>query len=224
MTMNDRCSRLAYPVISYGLALLERVERGETADLAREQAVLKDMLLIDDAETRAASGDDAGFDGLVVTRPASQRFLGVRYALVCWLDELFTTRGSWKETWNEHKLEVELYGSNDRAWKFWEQARLAQTRATTEALEVFYVCVMLGFRGSLGEQPEQLATWLAASRQRLGQISDRELAFSGESAPKYCAPPLRGAGRLRQMALTAWVTMLVLGPLTAFYVVHRLGQ
>lgn len=223
-TMNDRCSRLAYPVISYGLALLERVERGAAPNLAREQAILKDMLLTEETSYRAEGGDDAGFDGLVVQRSANQRFLGVRYALVCWLDELFTTRSSWKEEWNEHKLEVELYGSNDRAWKFWEQARLAQTRATTEALEVFYLCVMLGFRGALGEQPEQLGTWLAASRQRLGQVSERELVTSGENAPKSCAPPLRGAGRLRQMALTAWVAVLVLGPLTAFYVVHRLGQ
>ncbi len=223
-TMNDRCSRLAYPVISYGLALLERVERGAAPNLAREQAVLKDMLLTEETALRSDGGDDAGFDGLVVPRTANQRFLGIRYALVCWLDELFTTRSSWKEEWNEHKLEVKLYGSNDRAWKFWEQARLAQTRSTTEALEVFYLCVMLGFRGALGEQPEQLGTWLAASRQRLGQVSERELVISGENAPKVCAPPLRGAGRLRQMALTAWVTVLVLGPLTAFYVVHRLGQ
>jgi type VI secretion system protein ImpK len=222
--MNDRCSRLAYPVISYGLALLERVENGAAPDLAREQAILKDLLLAEDTTLRMDSSDDAGFDGLVVPRPASQRFLGIRYALVCWLDELFTTRSSWSEEWNEHKLEVELYGSNDRAWKFWEQARLAQTRATTDALVVFYVCVMLGFRGSLGEQPEQLSTWLAASRQRLGQVTEREFAVGGEPASLVSAPPLRNAGRLRQMALTAWVAILVLGPLTAFYVVHQLGQ
>lgn len=222
--MNDRCSRLAYPVISYGLSLLERVERGTAPDLAREQAILKDLLLAEETSVRADNGDDAGFDGLVVPKPASQRFLGVRYALVCWLDELFTTRSRWAEDWNEHKLEVELYGSNDRAWKFWEQARLAQTRATTDALTVFYLCVMLGFRGALGEHPEQLGTWLAASRQRLGQINERELAVGGESPPKTSAPPLRNAGRLRQMALTAWVALLVLGPLTAFFVMHRLGQ
>lgn len=223
-TMNDRCSRLAHPVISYGLALLERVERGASPDLIHEQAILKDMLLTEESHARTDVSEEVGYEGMILPRPANQRFLGIRYALVCWLDELFTTRSAWKEDWNEHKLEVELYGSNDRAWKFWEQARLAQKRATTEALQVFYLCVMLGFRGSFIDQPEQLATWLAASRQRLGQVSERDLATSGESAPQVSAPPLRGAGRLRQMALTAWVTVLVLGPLTAFYVVHRLGQ
>ncbi len=222
--MNDRCTRLAYPVLSYGLDLLERLEHGASPDLSREQAILKDLLLAEEIGNRTEASEDAGFDGLIVQRAASQRFLGIRYALVCWLDELFTTRGPWMEAWNEHKLEVELYGSNDRAWKFWEQARLAQTRSTTEALEIFYLCVMLGFRGSLGQQPEQLATWLAASRQRLGHVSERDFAIGGESAVRCCAPPLRGAGRLRQMALTAWVTLLVLGPLTAFYLVHRLGQ
>jgi type VI secretion system protein ImpK len=221
--MNDTCMRLAYPVLSYGLSLLERIESGEPCDLAREQAILKDLLLAEEATQAADRGEDAGFDGLIVPRPANQRFLGIRYALVSWLDELFTSSPPWAEAWNEHKLEVELYGSNDRAWKFWEQARLAQTRATSDALEVFYLCVMLGFRGALGEQPDQLGMWLAASRKRLGGVRERELEIGGESAP-HAAPPLRGAGRLRQMALTAWVAVLVLGPLTAFYLVHHLGQ
>lgn len=222
--MNDRCSQLAHPVIAYGLELQQRVERGLAPDLTHEQAILKEMLLSEEQHFHADGNDELSYEGIVVPRPGSQRFLGIRYALVCWLDELFTTRSSWKEAWNEHKLEVELYGSNDRAWKFWEQARLAQTRATTEALQIFYLCVMLGFRGSLADQPEQLGTWLAASRQRLGKVSERDWAMTGESASQVSAPPLRGAGRLRQTALTAWVTVLILGPLTAFYVVHRLGE
>jgi type VI secretion system protein ImpK len=222
--MHNRCSRLAYPVISHGLALLQRVEQGATLDVAREQAILKDLLLADETSARADSNEDAGFDGLVVQRPANQSFLGIRYALVCWLDELFTTRSSCAQEWNEHKLEVELYGSNDRAWKFWDQARIAQSRATTDALQIYYLCVMLGFRGALGAKPEQLNTWIAASRQRLGQVSEREDSLGGETTPQLCAPPLRGAARLRQMALTAWVAMLILGPLTAFYVVHQLGR
>ena len=42
-----------------------------------------------------------------------------------WLDELFILYSSWESAWNERKLEGSLYGSNDRAWRFWEQARIA---------------------------------------------------------------------------------------------------
>jgi type VI secretion system protein ImpK len=212
--MNDRCTRLAYSVISHGLELWERLERGANLCLEGEQAALKDLLAGD------PDADEAGYD----RRNTTAKFLGIRYALVCWLDELFTTRSAWSQEWNEHKLEVELYGSNDRAWRFWEQAKLAQARTTTDALEVYFLCVMLGFRGALDKQPDQMATWIAAARQRLGQVEERDAARAGESPRHICAPPLRGSARLRQMALTAWVAVLVLGPLTAFYLVHRLGQ
>jgi hypothetical protein len=65
---------------------------------------------------------------------------------------------------------------------------------------------------------------LAAAKQRLGLVSEPQWPISGELPPTTCAPPLRGAGQLRQMALTAWVALLVLAPLTAFYVMHCLGQ
>ena len=66
--------------------------------------------------------------------------------MVCWLDELFLVDSAWDARWNESKLELALYGTNDRAWHFWEQARLADTRPGTEALSAFFLCVMLGFR------------------------------------------------------------------------------
>lgn len=222
--MNTHCSQLAQSVITYGLDLHERVERGAVVNLAQEQTILKDMIL---AEDRAGFSDpthDSGYEGLVVARPLANQFLGIRYALVCWLDELFTVRSSWEKDWNEHKLEVELYGSNDRAWKFWEQAKVAQSRATCDALEVYYLCVMLGFRGALNDQPEKLQMWIGAARQRLGNVVEPEWPISGELPVPTNVPPLRGAGQLRQMALTAWVAVLVLAPLTAFYVVHRWGQ
>ncbi len=222
--MNTPCSRIAHPVISYGLDLYQRVERGLPLDLDREQAEIKDLLLRTDNNGSSEQNSDVGFEGLMVAKPAASKFLGVRYALVCWLDELFTVRSAWSKQWNEHKLEVELYGSNDRAWKFWEQAKVAQSRATPAALEVYYLCVMLGFRGAMNNQPEQLQSWLAAARQRLGHVAEPEWSVGGEPSVPTSVPPLRGAGKLRQMALTAWVTILVLAPLTAFYLVHQLGR
>ena len=47
--------------------------------------------------------------------------LDIRYAMVCWIDELFILNSVWGTQWNEQKLEVDLFGTNDRAWKFWEK-------------------------------------------------------------------------------------------------------
>jgi type VI secretion system protein ImpK len=222
--MNERCAELAQPVLSYGLDLSTRLQNGTSADLSAEQAILKDMLLVDDHADRSDGGEETGFEGVVAVRTNKSRFLGVRYALVCWLDELFTARGPWAEEWNEHKLEVELYGSNDRAWKFWEQAKLAQNRATTDALEVYYLCVMLGFRGALGQKNNDLQTWITAARQRLGQVAEPDWPLGGEIAAANIAPPLHGANRLRQMALTTWVAVLIAAPLAAYFVVQQLSQ
>jgi type VI secretion system protein ImpK len=222
--MNARYWRLTQGVVSYGLNLFERLERGQSPDLEREQSILKDLLLFDEVAPGDDFADPAGGSGLAL-RPAgpSGRFLGVRYALVCWLDELFTTRSAWSRQWNEHKLEAELYNTNDRAWRFWEQAKFAQSHPTTDALEVYYLCVCLGFRGALLEEPEKLGAWLAAARQRLGQVTQPDWKFQGERAPAVAAPPLTAAGQLRQLALTAWVALLVLAPLTAFFVIGRLS-
>lgn len=217
-------SLIAQNVIAYGLELYNRVQQGSAVNLTREQNVLKDMLLCDASIGGGDDAKDRGYEGLVINRPAASNYLGVRYALVCWLDELFTVHSTWEKEWNEHKLEVELYGSNDRAWRFWEQAKLAQGRTDSSDLEAYYLCVMLGFRGSFIDSPEKLQAWSAATRQRLGNVVEPDWEVAGELPVPTRVPPLRGAGKLRQMALTAWVAVLVITPLTAFYLMHRLGQ
>ena len=87
-------------------------------------------------------------------------FLGIRYALACWLDDIFILDSVWRDAWNENKMETTLFGGmNICAEKFWQQAQLAKTRTTRDALEVYYLCVMLGFRGELHGKPVELQKW-----------------------------------------------------------------
>ena len=127
--MNEPLSSLVHQALNYGLRLRQRIAEGERPALSAEQAVLKDMLLAAEAaDLRREFGADALAPGAKSGRPGdAPRFLGIRYLLVCWLDELFTDDSDWGRAWNERKLEMELYGSNDRAWRFWEQARWRRT-------------------------------------------------------------------------------------------------
>jgi len=85
--MQDAIAQLVYPVLSYGLRLQERMDQGEQADLDQEQAILKEMLLTDRAARQWLD-----YGGETVSRTDHDEvFLGIRYALVCWLDELFTS-------------------------------------------------------------------------------------------------------------------------------------
>lgn len=229
--MREELANLVHPVFSYALNLRDRLEMGEQLKIEGEQMALRGLLLAeleaqrfpefggdDQAPRRGARGLEDG--GAVVTAG----FLGARYALVCWLDELFVLASSWSEEWNSRKLEAALYGSNDRAWKFWEQALLAESRPTLDALEVFYLCVMMGFRGELREGPDKLKAWTAGVQARLTNKQAAEWPHPPELEPPTNVPPLRGRERLQRVVWLCGAALLVLIPIVAFFVVQQMGH
>jgi type VI secretion system protein ImpK len=230
--MHEDLATLVHPVLRYGLDLHERLARGEPASLDKEQAALKGLLLTDmDAGRYPDFGGDPATAG--VAQGASEmagfrggsRFLGVRYALACWLDEIFIGDSPWAAQWNEKKMEVALYGTNDRAWKFWEQAQLAEARFTPDALEAFFLCVILGFRGDLIEDLPKLQTWVSALQARLIKAQAQAWQPPAEREPPVHVPPLRGPEQLRNAILYMVVVLLIMIPAVAVLVVQRqVGQ
>jgi type VI secretion system protein ImpK len=231
--MQPALADVVHAVILRGLDLKKRLEEGDSPSLDVEQAVLKDLLLAEsetarvpeygpDRERPRGKLDSAAGAGLATGK---SDFAGVRYALVCWLDELFTQDDSdWSSDWNEQKLEVELYGSNDRSWRFWQQAQLAQSRGSDDALEAFYLCVMLGFRGDLRNHDEQLRRWAGSARHRLGQITEIEWPYASQLNVPVPAQPLRGRRRLRRMVMVACLTLVAVVPSIAFLLVWKVGH
>src|SRR6266852_5305509 len=104
--MREEIANLVHPVFVYGLRLKERLDLGESGSAAR----------------MSMGG-----------RRSPEVFLGIRYALACWLDEVFILDSPWGRIWNERKIEEALYGTNDRAWFFWEQAQHAANRTGVDA-------------------------------------------------------------------------------------------
>jgi len=221
--MQEEIANLVHPVLTHGLRLKERLDRGEKPSLDVEQAALKGLLQSEIEARRWVSfgGDERSGDAGEARRGA---FLGIRYALVCWLDELFTTGSAWEAQWNERKLEADLYGTNDRAWKFWEQARLADTWPDSDPLEAMYLCVMLGFSGELRGRPDQLRNWVSVAQTRLSKELGREWAYPAELDPPTNVPPLHGREQLQRMVLVGGIALLLLIPLVAFLVVNHMGR
>src|SRR5262249_52283168 len=144
--MREDIANLVYPILTHGLRLKKRLADSDDApDFATAQNELQGLLQSPSQAQRWADfgGDKPSRDS--IRGRSSDQFLGIRYALVCWLDEIFILDSSWKDQWSERSLEVDLYNSRERAWKFWEQADRASARPSTDALEVFFLCVMLGF-------------------------------------------------------------------------------
>ncbi len=214
--MKPELAKQFHQVVGYGLDLKERLERGERPPLDHELTQLKGLLL-GGSELRNDpdyAGEAGGGDMRVTGgRGSEQKFLGARYALTCWLDEIFIGDSPYSEPWNERKLEVAIYGgSSDRAWRFWEQAHLAEKRPGSDALETYYWCVMLGFRGEFVEQPDKLRSWSEGIRDRIRRAHRAELSLPADQGFTTYVPRLTGQDRFGTMIRLAAAVILLAVP------------
>jgi type VI secretion system protein ImpK len=224
--VKDDIGDLVHPVFSYALRLKDRLAQGDHPDLETEQATLKELLLSEHVARRYADfGGDRPFEHSMSGRTMEGRrtadgFLGIRFALACWLDEIFILDSPWAAEWENNSIERALYGSRDRAWLFWEQARRAEARAGGDALEVFYLCVMLGFRGEYRHEPDKLQTWVTTTMARLNK--PQEMPSPPETEPPVNVPPLRWRAKLDRMVLVAAVLVLCVIPFVSYLVVTKM--
>lgn len=216
--MREDLAKLVFPVLLHGLKLKERLSRGERPHLATEQAALKGML----GSPGQPPPWGAGMDVHASTSEAVPRFQGIRYALTCWLDEIFID-SPWGKPWDENKLESQLFHTNIRYSNFWAQARLAEgIPGGNEAQEAFLLCVLLGFRGELGERPEQLREWVTAARSRAGRGMGKELPPLPEKTPESNVPLLLGVEGYQKMVKVFSIGLLVLVPVVTFLLITLL--
>jgi type VI secretion system protein ImpK len=219
--MRDEIAILVYPVISHGLDLKSRIARGERPNIQTEQAALKGLL---GSATQATPWGTDGAPILMSTGGSrGGAFLGIRYALTCWLDEIFVDDSPWGQEWNEQKLEQALYHSNLRYEKFWEQAQLAEAMPGSEAHESFLLCVLLGFRGKNGEEPDRLRQWVENARTRIGKTQSAGSPAVPEGTMEANVPVLPWVDRYQQMVKVCSIGLLCLIPIFAFLVVVLLS-
>jgi type VI secretion system protein ImpK len=229
--MQADIANVVHPVLAYGLRLKQMADDKEPFDIDQEQAALKKLLLSDpEARRWTEYGGEGGAgvqDSILGVQRGSgpprrwgEHFLGVRYLLVCWLDEIMVD-SPYGQHWNERKLETALYGTNDRAESFWEQARRAEGRVGSDASEVSFLCVMLGFRGMLRNQAEQLQRWVGAVQARIARGQGAECPIPPEQDPPINVPPRRGRERLQRLVLLWGAVLLALVPAAVFFAVRQ---
>lgn len=194
--MRDDLANQVHDIIIHGLKLRDRIASGDRPHVGTEQAKFKGML--GSSNSPAPWGSESDANASIGTVQTERSFLGMRYALTCWLDEVLIDAG-WRE-WDENKLESALYRTNIRYSNFWAQSRLAEaTPSGIEAQEVFLLCVLLGFRGELGEQPEKLREWVSTTKSRVTRNLGKELPALPEKSPITDVPPLLGIEKYRKM-------------------------
>ncbi len=203
--MSPKFAQSVDPIFLYVLALLERIGREE--QLSAKDERLRIRVLIDQAEASLGSGGEWEF---------------AKYAIISWIDEMLVeSLWSGRDWWSNNVMEIELYNTRQCNEQFFVKAREAANRTGRDALEVYYVCVILGFRGlyhdaSTSEDvakahglPEKLTDWTrqTAMSIRLGQgrppLAEPKREVLG-------APPLRP----RSIVVWPWLTTLLLAAAT----------
>lgn len=228
--MRDQLQNLVNPVFRTGLRLREDWSRGTGLpfDAGRELLLqaFRDLFATFPTPTPSASNTATAdpLSGSGTSSPTESRYLGVGYALASWVDELFTLNSPVGSRWNERKFEVEFFSTNDRAWRFWEQARLAADRPSDDDLEVFYLCTALGFRGEWIDDPTRLRAWLGATRERLVKGLRQEWAGPPALDPPARVPPRYGKARLRRMAIVAGLVCLLCIPGALLLIARQLSK
>jgi type VI secretion system protein ImpK len=184
--MTPNFAQAVDPIYLYVLALLDRIGRSAKTVPREERARIR--ALIDEAEARLGFGTEWEL---------------AKYALVSWIDEMLVD-APWdhREWWSNNVLEIELFNSRQCHEQFFVKAQKASTITGRDALEVFYVCVILGFRGLYHDLessaavaqslnlPTDLNEWArqTALAIRLGQGRD---ALAAPGTEIHGAPPLR---------------------------------
>jgi type VI secretion system protein ImpK len=214
--VNDETDEFVYPILDYTLTLGERLDRGETLSLDEEQSFLGRLL---SRELRTEDSTPAS-DEIVTSRQIEE----LRYAMVCAVDEFFISSTSWKDRWNERKLESKYYATNDRAWKFWRGASQALSDGDVEMVEVYLLCVMLGFRGQMAEDRQGLQAWVGDAQRLIESRRARLWSAPPSREPRTFVPPLHGRRSFESASLRLGVLVLATVSLVVFLVVQQLAS
>ncbi len=184
--MTPKFAQAIDPVMLHVLGLLERIAREEHPSPPDER--LRIRALIDQAEALIG---------------ASEQWQLAKYALASWTDEMLVD-APWdgRDWWSNNVLEMELFSTRECYDRFYVLAKEAGSLPNRDALEVFYICVVLGFRGlyrdpdfsratiqTLGLPPD-VESWArqASMAIRLGQGRPQ---ITGKKREIAGAPPLR---------------------------------
>jgi type VI secretion system protein ImpK len=196
--MTPRFSRAVDGVFVYVIDLLSRIEIDESINHAEEKTQIQS--LIDWAEGAVGS---------------CEGWILAKFALVAWIDEVLT-QAPWKarEWWDARRLEQDYFEplGQDAGVQFFQKAREAAECAAQDALEVFYVCVMLGFRGVYGskdgsEYAEQydldktLDAWIERTAIAVRSAAERHKTSAVPEAGNGAPEPLAARFQFVGMAL-----------------------
>ncbi len=199
--MTDAFTDVIAPVIQGVIDFQDGLQRGKHPTVEEQKRALVDLL--------NWSEDRAGRSSPDVARD----FELAKRALVYWIDEILIT-SSWShaQEWTNQILEFSLYGESAAAVRFYEKAIEAEKRDSTDPLQVFFLCVALGFRGDLASNEEEIRRWASRVHERITEGATQSEQYLPEPAGRQQERelrPLQGGRLLFAVSLLVAATAVV---------------
>jgi len=203
--MSPEFAKAVDPVFLYVFRLIDQIQEGVQPHPEEERVRVRGML------------DQAG---AVLGQTPDWEL--AKYALASWIDEMLIVEAPWRgnDWWKNNSLEWEYFNSQDCSEQFYLKAKEASTLRRKDALEVFYVGVVMGFRGMYRDPqraaamsealqlPPNLDTWARQTAMAI-QLRQGRPPIGEQSVVVGGAPPLDGPFSLIWASLAGVVfTML----------------
>ena len=122
-----------------------------------------------------------------------------KFALASFVDEtVLTNNFPLRDEWEKYPLQLEYFGEQLAGNKFFEKlsAMIKQIEQTADAVEIYYVCMLLGFKGRYGvyEKEKLLAIMQSTANAlvKIGKIKPVELSPNWLANDQPKPPEQRG--------------------------------
>ena len=201
--MTPRFADAVDPILIHVFSLLERIDGGAEISPTEEKRTLEGLL--QQADNRLSGH--------------AESWEIAKYALVTWIDEMLVDAHIWagQDWWRDNVLEWSLFNSRRCNDLYYVNANKALNSGSDDALQLIYVCVMLGFRGLYRDPrlnrmlidkhglPTDLPAWAAEYGNAVGQARQR---WNDATAGQECERTLITAAPLWSRAGIVWPWLL----------------
>ena len=156
-------------------------------------------------------------------RFSPEQVKAVKFALVAFVDEtVLTAKFPLRDEWEKYPLQLQYFEEHLAGVKFFERLdeMLKFTEQNADVIEVYYLCLLLGYKGKykfyLEEQLKGVIAAVAEHLRRVGRLVTTELSPHWQPRDRYEVPPDPGlplwvkAGSGIAVGLTVLVYMILL--------------
>ncbi len=148
-----------------------------------------------------------------------------KFALASFIDEVVLTNNfPLKDEWEKYALQLEYFGEQLAGNKFFDklEAMLKQIKVTGDAVEIYYVCMLLGFKGryAVYEQDKLVAVMqkTADALVKIGRIKPTELSPNWLANDQPEPPKKRGMPAWAKISAAGGMAFAVIIYLSLFLV------